>query len=235
MTDRTRRILIVEDEASLADSIRYNLEREGYEVMVASDGRNAVRMAREQPPDLVLLDLMLPTMSGLDVCRSLRAESNVPIIIVTAKDGEADKVAGLELGADDYVTKPFAMRELIARVGANLRRVTMIEPAPGPDEDEILEGGPIRLNISRHEATVRGREVSFRPKEFELVSAFLSRMGRLLSRDFLIDEVWGPGHYGDMKTLDVHIRRIRKKIEEDPHRPVHLVTVRGLGYKYLDG
>ena len=235
MTDRIRRILIVEDEASLADSIRYNLEREGYEVVVADDGRDAIRLARMESPDLVLLDLMLPMMSGLDVCRSLRAESNVPIIIVTAKDGEADKVAGLELGADDYVTKPFAMRELMARVGANLRRVTMVEPGLSPEQDEILEGGPVWLNISRHEAIVRGHEVEFRPKEFELISTFLSRKGRLLSRDFLIEEVWGPGHYGEMKTLDVHIRRIRKKIEEDPHKPVHLVTVRGLGYKYLDG
>ncbi len=235
MTDRTHRVLIVEDEASLADSIRYNLEREGYEVVVAHDGREAMRLVRKESPDLVLLDLMLPMMSGLDVCRSLRAESSVPIIIVTAKDGEADKVAGLELGADDYVTKPFAMRELMARVGANLRRVTMGEPVFSPEQDEILEGGPVRLNISRHEASVRGKQVEFRPKEFELISTFLSRMGRLLSRDFLIDEVWGPGHYGEMKTLDVHIRRIRKKIEEDPHKPVHLVTVRGLGYKYLDG
>ena len=232
-TDRARRVLIVEDETSLADSIRYNLEREGYAVDVAYDGRDALRHARLEPPDLVLLDLMLPEMAGLDVCRALRAESNVPIIMVTAKDAEADKVAGLELGADDYLTKPFSMRELVARVSANLRRVAMAVPAQEQPED-ILEGGPVRLDVFRHEATVRGQPVDFRPKEFELVSTFLRRMGRLLSREFLIEEVWGPGYYGDMKTLDVHIRRIRTKIEEDPHRPVHLVTVRGLGYKYKD-
>jgi two-component system response regulator RegX3 len=232
-TDLGRRILIVEDEAGLADSIRYNLEREGYEVDVVLDGRDALRQARQSPPDLVLLDLMLPEIAGLDVCRTLRAESSVPIIIVTAKDAEADKVAGLEVGADDYVTKPFSMRELIARVSANLRRVAMTVPTSDLGED-ILEGGPVRLDITRHEATVRGRPVDFRPKEFDLVSTFLRRMGRLLTREFLIEEVWGPGYYGDMKTLDVHIRRIRNKIEEDPHRPVHLVTVRGLGYKYVD-
>ena len=232
--DRARRVLIVEDEASLADSIRYNLEREGYEVDVAYDGRDALQQARREPPDLVLLDLMLPEMAGLDVCRALRAESSVPIIIVTAKDAEADKVAGLEVGADDYVTKPFSMRELVARISANLRRATMAVPAEDLVED-ILEGGPVRIDVSRHEATVRGLPVNFRPKEFDLVTAFLRRMGRLLTRDFLIEEVWGPGYYGEMKTLDVHIRRIRNKIEEDPHQPVHLLTVRGLGYKYVDG
>lgn len=232
-TDRTRRILIVEDETSLADSIRYNLEREGYDVDVAYDGRDALRRSRLEPPDLVLLDLMLPGMAGLDVCRALRAESNVPIIMVTAKDAEADKVAGLEVGADDYVTKPFSMRELVARVSANLRRVAMAVPTEEPDGD-ILEGGPVRLDVSRHEAIVRGQPVDLRPKEFELLSTFLRRMGRLLTREFLVEEVWGSGYYGDMKTLDVHIRRIRSKIEEDPHRPVHLVTVRGLGYKYTD-
>ena len=232
-TDQARRVLIVEDEASLADSIRYNLEREGFEVDVAVDGRDALRQARLEPPDLVLLDLMLPEMAGLDVCRELRSESSVPIIIVTAKDAEVDKVAGLEVGADDYVTKPFSMRELIARVSANLRRVAMTVPGRELSED-ILEGGPVRLDVSRHEATVRGRPVDFRPKEFDLLSTFLSRTGRLLTRGFLIEEVWGPGYFGEMKTLDVHIRRIRNKIEEDPHHPVHLVTVRGLGYKYVD-
>ncbi len=232
-TDRRRRVLIVEDEASLADSIRYNLEREGYEVEVAHDGREALRQVKSTAPDLVLLDLMLPEMSGLDVCRALRAELRIPIIIVTAKDAEADKVAGLEVGADDYVTKPFSMRELIARVSANLRRAAM---SGIPDEQEdILLGGPIRLDVARHEAQVRGQTVAFRPKEFDLLANFLKRSGRLLTREFLIEEVWGPGYYGDMKTLDVHIRRIRKKIEEDPHKPAHLLTVRGLGYKFVDG
>lgn len=228
------RILIVEDESSLADSIRYNLEREGYAVFVASDGRRALHLATTEAPDLVLLDLMLPEMSGLDVCRAIRSTSTVPIIILTAKDAEVDRVAGLELGADDYVTKPFSMRELLARVGANLRRAAM-SVAPDDLEVEILEGGPVKLDVSRHEAKVRGEKVEFRPKEFQLLTAFLRRPGRLLTRDFLIDEVWGPGYFGDTKTLDVHIRRIRSKIEEDPHRPEFLVTVRGLGYKYVDG
>jgi two-component system response regulator RegX3 len=232
MTGR-QRILIVEDETGLADSIRYNLEREGYAVDVAHTGREALRRARSEPPDLILLDLMLPEMPGLDVCRTIRAESSVPIIIVTAKDAEADRVAGLEVGADDYVTKPFSMRELIARVSANLRRIAMSEVEP--PSDEILEVGRVRVDVSRHEAHVGGRLVDFRPKEFDLLVAFLRRPGRLLTRDFLVEEVWGPGYYGDMKTLDVHIGRIRTKVEEDPHRPVVLVTVRGLGYKLVDG
>ncbi len=231
-TEHPAKVLIVEDEEALADSIRYNLEREGYVVTVASDGRRALHLARLDPPDLVLLDLMLPGLPGLDVCRAIRAESEVPIIILSAKDAESDRVVGLELGADDYVAKPFSMRELLARVGANLRRVAMYSEAGA---DEILEGAGVRLDVSRHEASVDGVGVEFRPKEFELLATFLKRPGRLLTRDFLLDEVWGPGFFGDSKTLDVHIRRIRKKIESDPHRPARLVTVRGLGYKYVDG
>jgi len=229
----SQRILIVEDETSLADSIRYNLEREGYLVDVAHTGREAVRLARTERPDLVLLDLMLPEMPGLDVCRAIRAESSIPIIIVTAKDAEADRVAGLEVGADDYVTKPFSMRELVARVSANLRRAAMSDPIP--PSDEVLEVGRVRVDVSRHEAYVGEHPVNFRPKEFDLLVAFLRKPGRLLTRDYLVEEVWGPGYYGDMKTLDVHIGRIRTKVEEDPHRPVVLVTVRGLGYKLVDG
>jgi two-component system response regulator RegX3 len=226
------RILVVEDEAALADTVRYNLEREGYAVCVASDGRRALERFRAEPPSLVILDLMLPELSGLDVCRAIRAESDVPIIIVTAKDSEADKVTGLELGADDYVTKPFSVRELISRVRANLRRVRPLA-APGSSED-VLEGGPVRMDVARHEVIVRGEAVSFPPKEFELLEAFLRRKGRLLTRDFIIEEVWGSDYYGDTKTLDVHVKRVRRKVEDDPHRPVHLVTVRGLGYKFVD-
>ena len=225
-------ILIVEDEESLADSIRYNLEREGFSVDVAGDGRRALERFRERPSNLVILDLMLPEVSGLDVCRTIRGESSVPIIMVTAKDAEADRVSGLELGADDYVTKPFSMRELISRVRANLRRVGMSEPALL--EDDVLRGGPVELDVGRHEASVRGESVPFPPKEFELLETLLRRKGRLLTRDLLIDEVWGSDYFGDTKTLDVHVKRIRKKIEEDPHDPVHLVTVRGLGYKFVD-
>ena len=232
MQSNGHRILIVEDEESLADSIRYNLEREGFSVDVAGDGRQALERFRESPANLVILDLMLPEVSGLDVCRTIRTESSVPIIMVTAKDAEADRVSGLELGADDYVTKPFSMRELISRVRANLRRVRMAEPAASTDD--VLRGGPIELDVARHEARVRGQPVAFPPKEFELLETLLRRQGRLLTRDLLIDEVWGSDYFGDTKTLDVHVKRIRKKIEEDPHNPVHLVTVRGLGYKFAD-
>ncbi len=198
---------------------------------VAPDGRRALERFRELVPDMVVLDLMLPEVTGLDVCRAIRAESTVPVIMVTAKDAEADKVAGLELGADDYVTKPFSMRELVSRVRANLRRARMAEPEDEPEE--VLRGGPVELDVARHEATVHGEPVAFPPKEFDLLETFLRRRGRLLTRDFLIDEVWGSDYFGDTKTLDVHVKRIRRKIEEDPHQPVHLVTVRGLGYKFV--
>jgi two-component system response regulator RegX3 len=226
------RILIVEDENSLAESVRYNLDREGFRVGVATDGAEALESFRQDRPDLVILDLMLPRVSGLDVCRAIRAESTVPVIMVTAKDAEADKVAGLELGADDYVTKPFSMRELVSRVRANLRRTRM---TPADEErEEILRAGPVELDVGRHEARVRGERVTFPPKEFELLETFLRRKGRLLTRHFLIDEVWGSDYFGDTKTLDVHIKRIRTKVEEDPHQPVHVQTVRGLGYKFVE-
>lgn len=224
------RILVVEDEEALADTVRYNLEREGYEVAVAADGRKALERFRSDGPSLVILDLMLPEMSGLDVCRQIRQISNIPIIMVTAKDSEADKVSGLELGADDYVTKPFSVRELVSRVRAHLRRAGMRADEP---EEDVLSGGPVSLDVAKHEVLVRGETVGFPPKEFELLEAFLRRQGRLLTRDFLIEEVWGAGYFGDTKTLDVHVKRIRKKVEQDPHLPKHLVTVRGLGYKFI--
>jgi len=225
-------ILVVEDEDSLADSVRYNLEREGYRVAVAVDGREALERFRKEPPELVILDLMLPEVSGLDLCRAIRAESAVPIIMVTAKDSEADKVAGLELGADDYVTKPFSVRELVSRVRAHLRRATMSsESTAGGD---VLTAGPVEMDVVRHEVRVSGEVVAFPPKEFELLEEFLRRRGRLLTREFLIDEVWGSDYVGDTKTLDVHVKRVRQKIEVDPHDPAHLVTVRGLGYKFVD-
>ncbi len=227
-----RRVLVVEDEETLAESIEYNLEREGYAVEVVHDGRSAIERFRAGHFDLVLLDLMLPGMSGLDVCRTLRAESIVPIIMVTAKDSEADAVAGLEIGADDYMRKPFSMRELLSRVGANLRRVALVSASPA--DAEVLESASIRLDISRHELHVRGSSVGLRPKEFELLEALMRRRGRLSTRETLIDEVWGPGYFGDTKTLDVHIKRLRQKIEVDPHRPEMIVTVRGLGYKFVD-
>ncbi len=230
-TEASARILVVEDEDALADTVRYNLEREGFAVSVAPDGRRAIERFRSEAPALVILDLMLPEVSGLDVCRMIRAESDVPIIMVTAKDSEADKVTGLELGADDYVTKPFSVRELVSRVRANLRRV---RPHAVPPAEEVLNGGSIKLDVARHEVSIGGAGVSFPPKEFELLEVFLRRKGRLLTRDFLIEEVWGPDYFGDTRTLDVHVKRLRRKIEDDPHRPAHLLTVRGLGYKFVD-
>jgi two-component system response regulator RegX3 len=228
--ERAGHVLIVEDEASLSDTIRYNLEREGFKAIVASDGVKALERFRAEPIALVILDLMLPELSGLDVCRAIRAQSDVPIIMVTAKDSEADKVAGLELGADDYVTKPFSVRELVSRVRANLRRT---EPRSATAGDEVLTGGPVEMDVATHEVRVAGEGVALPPKEFELLEAFLRRKGRLLTRDFLIEEVWGPGYFGDTKTLDVHVKRLRRKIEGDAHEPAHLVTVRGLGYKFV--
>jgi two-component system response regulator RegX3 len=231
-TEASGRILIVEDEESLAESVRYNLEREGYSFFVAPDGRRALERFRLDPPSLVILDLMLPEVSGLDVCRAIRAESDVPIIMVTAKDAEADKVSGLELGADDYVTKPFSVRELVSRVRANLRRTR--PSAISANGEDVLQGGSVRMDVARHEVQVAGQQVGFPPKEFELLETFLRRKGRLLTRNFLIEEVWGTDYFGDTKTLDVHVKRLRRKIERDPHHPANLLTVRGLGYKFVD-
>jgi len=230
VSDTQRRILLVEDEESLAESIRYSLEREGFTVTLAADGRKAIERFRSDDPDLVILDLMLPELSGLDVCRLIRQESNVPIVMVTAKDSEADKVAGLELGADDYVTKPFSIRELVSRVRAHLRRARMQEPTA---VEEMLNAGPIEMDVAKHEVRVGEGLVAFPPKEFELLEAFLRRRGRLLTREFLIEEIWGHDYVGDTKTLDVHVKRIRQKIEHDPHDPELLLTVRGLGYKFV--
>ena len=223
-------ILIVEDEPALSDTMRYNLEREGYSVTVESDGQRGLATFNRSSPSLVILDLMLPGMSGLDVCRQIRTGSDVPIIMVTAKDSEADKVTGLELGADDYVTKPFSVRELVSRVRAILRRAHKHGVEATGDH---LEAGPVAIDSAAHEVRVRGELVSLPPKEFELLQLFVSKPGRLLTRDFLISEVWGADYFGDTKTLDVHVKRLRSKVETDPHSPAHLVTVRGLGYKFV--
>jgi two-component system response regulator RegX3 len=230
MGTESARILLIEDERSLAESIRYNLEREGFAVTTASDGEAGLERFRSGSPGLVILDLMLPKLSGFDVCRAIRRESDVPIIMLTAKDSEADKVAGLELGADDYVTKPFSVRELVSRVRANLRRAGMNRDAGSED---VLSVGPVEMNVVRHEVRIRGTHADLPPKEFDLLETFLRRRGRLLTRDFLIEAVWGSDYFGDSKTLDVHVKRLRQKIEGDPHHPKHLVTVRGLGYKFV--
>ena len=222
------RILVVEDEESFSDALSFMLKREGFDVTVAADGNAAVSEFDANGADLVLLDLMLPGISGTEVCKSIRTKSNVPIIMVSAKDGEIDKVLGLELGADDYVTKPFSSRELLARVRAVLRRHGEV--------DELLplvvEAGPVRMDVDRHVVTVRGTAVPMPLKEFDLLEMLVRNSGRVMTRGQLIDRVWGADYVGDTKTLDVHVKRIRAKIEEDPANPVHLVTVRGLGYKF---
>ncbi|MFC0676051.1 response regulator [Brachybacterium hainanense] len=223
------RILIVEDEESFSDPLSYSLRKEGYEVAVADNGTDGLRIFSTHGADLVLLDLMLPGMSGTDVCREIRRTSSVPVIMLTAKDDEFDKVLGLELGADDYVTKPYSSRELLARIKAVLRRG---QDAPEQAADTVLSAGRITMDIERHVVTVRGEEVSLPLKEFELLELLLRNVDRVLTRGQLIDRVWGANYVGDTKTLDVHVKRLRAKIEEDPRTPVHLVTVRGLGYKF---
>ena len=222
------RILIVEDEESFSDPLSYLLGREGFEVQVVDNGHDAVSEFNRHGADLVLLDLMLPGQSGTEVCRQLRQRSDVPIIMLTALDGEIDKVVGLELGADDYVTKPYSSRELLARVRAVLRRRNDGGDVSGPS----VEAGPVRMDLDRHVVSVNGVQVPLPLKEFELLELLLRNSGRVLTRGQLIERVWGADYVGDTKTLDVHVKRLRGKIEPDPSLPRHLVTVRGLGYKF---
>ncbi|MFP7762072.1 response regulator [Marisediminicola sp. LYQ134] len=222
------RILIVEDESSLSEPLAFLLEREGYETTIAKDGRKALDEFERNGADLVLLDLMLPGVSGTEVCREIRTRSTVPIIMLTAKDSEVDIVVGLELGADDYVTKPYSTRELLARIRAVLRRRTDLDDEP----DGTLEAGDVRMDLERHTVAVDGKEIAMPLKEFELLELLLRNAGRVLTRGQLIDRVWGADYFGDTKTLDVHIKRIRSKIEKVPSEPVMLVTVRGLGYRF---
>jgi two-component system response regulator RegX3 len=222
------RVLVVEDEESFSDALSYMLRREGFEVEVAATGNEGITAFERGGADLVLLDLMLPGMSGTEVCRTLRSRSTVPIIMVTARDSEVDKVVGLEIGADDYVTKPFSSRELIARIRAVMRR--------GGEPEELVtntvEAGPVRMDVERHVVTVDGRTIAMPLKEFDLLELLLRNAGRVLTRGQLIDRVWGSDYVGDTKTLDVHVKRLRAKIEPDPGNPKYLVTVRGLGYKF---
>jgi two-component system, OmpR family, response regulator RegX3 len=222
------RVLVVEDEDSISDPLSYMLRNEGFEVAVAATGPDALEEFDRHGADLVLLDLMLPGLPGTEVCRQLRNRSAVPVIMLTAKDGEIDKVVGLELGADDYVTKPFSSRELVARIRAVLRRHGQLEE---PD-DAALEAGPVRMDVERHTVSVSGDSVQLPLKEFELLEMLLRNAGRVLTRMQLIDRVWGADYVGDTKTLDVHVKRLRAKIEPDPGLPRYLVTVRGLGYKF---
>jgi two-component system response regulator RegX3 len=223
-------ILLVEDEESFSDPLSFLLGKEGYEVTIADDGLEAIASFEATGADLVLLDLMLPGASGTEVCRALRAKSNVPIIMLTAKDDEIDKVVGLELGADDYVTKPYSSRELLARIRAVLRRRS--EPDQ-PVEESVLEANGVRIDVDRHVVTIRGQEMGLPLKEFELLEILVRNAGRVMTRGQLIDRVWGQDYVGDTKTLDVHIKRLRNKVEPDPTDPGLLVTVRGLGYKFV--
>jgi two-component system response regulator RegX3 len=245
------RVLLAEDDESFVDALVIGLAREGFDVTVATDGTEALRLFAEVDPDLVLLDLMLPRLSGIDVCRSIRAHSTVPIIMVTAKGTEIDTVVGLEVGADDYVTKPYRLRELVARMRAVLRRTPAEGEAAGaegpdgptevaaaraperrPDAGSILDAGGIQVDVDRHLVFIRGDEVHLRRKEFELLSLLMENAGRLLTRDVLIDRIWGSDYFGDTKTLDVHIKRLRTHIEEDPSNPKLITTIRGVGYRF---
>lgn len=220
------RVLVVEDEESYSDALSYMLRREGYEVAIAATGPEALSEFERNGADVVLLDLMLPGIPGTEVCRQIRLTSNVPVIMVSAKDEEVDKVVGLELGADDYVTKPYSPRELVARIRAVLRRGQDVDLVPA-----TLEAGPIRMDVERHVVTIDGHEQRLPLKEFELLEMFLRNPGRVLTRGQLIDRVWGSDYVGDTKTLDVHVKRLRSKLEPEPSTPRYLITVRGLGYK----
>ena len=230
LEDEMTRVLIVEDEESFADPLAFLLRKEGFTAAVATTGQDALEEFDRNGADIVLLDLMLPGMSGTDVCKALRTRSAVPVIMVTARDSEIDKVVGLELGADDYVTKPYSARELIARVRAVLRRGG--EGGPEGDGAGVLEAGPVRMDVERHVVSVNGADVPLPLKEFDLLEYLLRNAGRVLTRGQLIDRVWGADYVGDTKTLDVHVKRLRAKVEQDPSSPRHLVTVRGLGYKF---
>ncbi len=228
-----KRILVVEDEPNISQTLRYNLTREGYEVSEAATGTAAIELARQRHPDLILLDLMLPELSGLEVCRILRQEMTTPILILTAKGAEIDKVVGLQIGADDYVTKPFSLRELLARITALLRRVDLSgrEVRKGKELEVI---GNFRMDRGARTVHVDGQEVRLAPKEFDLLSFLLAHAGKVQSREFLIQQVWGSNFYGDRKTVDVHVRWLREKIEIDPNNPRHIITVRSRGYMFRE-
>ncbi len=223
-----KNVLVIEDEPTLVATLRYNLEREGHKVLTATDGESGLSLARTQKPDIVLLDLMLPGMGGLEICRVLRRETTVPILILTARAEETDKVVGLELGADDYVTKPFSMRELMARVGALLRRAEFMPAA----ERETLVAGDIEVDLRRRQVSRAGNELVLKPKEYELLVFLMKNRGRAFTREQLLDQVWGYDFAGDTRTVDVHVSWVRQKIEAEPSKPVRLITIRGVGYRF---
>ncbi len=233
------KILVVEDEASLRETLVYNLGKQGYSVEAAVDGRSAVERARKNQPDLVLLDIMLPELDGFEVCKILRKEMTVPILMLTARDDEIDRVVGLEVGADDYLTKPFSMRELLARVKAQLRRTEMVrsemmklKTPEAETPQETLDSGNLRINLTRREVTLGGQVLQVKPQEYELLLFFAQHKGQMLSREFILERVWGWDYIGDSRTVDVHVRWLRQKIEQDPAKPERIVTVRGGGYRF---
>ena len=233
------KILVVDDEISLQETVAYNLKKQGYDVQTTGDGTEALEMAREMQPDLIILDVMLPGLDGFEICRILRREMTTPVLMLTARDDEIDRVVGLEVGADDYMAKPFSMRELIARVKAMLRRVRLIreevseaEAADGKPKQEVLEFGNLRIDITRREITVNGEVVAFKPKEYELLTFLAQHQGQVLSREFILERVWGWDFIGDSRTVDVHVRWLREKIEHDPANPRRIITVRGAGYRF---
>ncbi len=226
-------VLVVEDEENLAEALRYNMEREGYSVSVANDGAKALLSVRNETPDLIILDVMLPVLDGFEVCRILRKETAVPILILTAKDDVIDRVLGLELGADDYLTKPFSMRELTARMRAILRRPRMVrEMSDADSEGKIHTSEDLKVDLFSHTVTLAGEEIKMRPREFDLLALLVANKGRVQTRDQILDKLWGTGYVGDTRTVDVHVRWLREKIEADPGSPVRIVTVRGVGYRF---
>jgi DNA-binding response OmpR family regulator len=229
-----QRILVVEDDTTLLDVLKYNLEKEGFEVITAGDGVKALEEARAEQPSAIILDIMLPNMDGYEVCRILRSEMTVPVLMLTAKAGEIDKVVGLEIGADDYMTKPFSTRELMARVRALLRRSVITRETAKENVEVVpaLKSGNLELDISRHEARIDNRNIDLSPKEFDLLSYLMKHKGKVYNRDFLLKQIWGYEYSGDSRTIDVHIRWLRKKIEIDPDHPERIITLRGVGYKF---
>ena len=234
MNQNLPKVLVVEDEKSFVEALKVGLDREGFDVKVAEDGLTALELFRTFKPDVILLDVMLPKISGLDVCKEIRTESKVPIIMVTAKGEEIDTVVGLEVGADDYVTKPYRLREVVARMRSLLRRSNWSDETEAISEGRVITVSDIQIDIDKYEVKVRNEIVDFPLKEFELLLLLLENAGRVLTRDVLIDRVWGFDYVGDTKTLDVHIKRLRSKVEKDPSKPMSIITVRGVGYKFVD-
>ena len=225
-------VLVIEDEENLLKAIKYNLEQDGYKVQSAMDGEQGLEMARQTQPSMIILDIMLPKLDGIEVCRILRRESNVPILMLTAKSEEIDRVVGLELGADDYVTKPFSMRELMARTKAILRRYSLSASDTVKESGKVLKAGKLEVNISKHVVTLDGELLELKPREFDLLALLVENAGRALTRDQILENIWGQDYYGDTRTVDVHIRWLREKIEGDPGSPKRIITIRGVGYRF---